>query len=136
MAKEKKPRNPKANKQDGSWPLGNLPDNAKEIDLKLLNAILQYGASLKECSEILECSDQKIMDYIKDNFNMRFAEYRDLKMSKTKLKLRQKQIEVALSGNVAMLIYLGKNFLGQNDAENFGNQDHEIRLPDERIIRF
>jgi len=33
-----------------------------------------------------------------------------------KLKLRQKQTEVALEGNVTMLIWLGKQELGQRDS--------------------
>ena len=34
----------------------------------------------------------------------------------TRRTLRQAQIKVALSGNVTMLIWLGKNILGQSDA--------------------
>jgi len=33
-----------------------------------------------------------------------------------KMKLRKKQMEVALQGNATMLIWCGKNFLGQTDS--------------------
>lgn len=36
--------------------------------------------------------------------------------SETKRRLRFKQIEVAMAGNVQMLIWLGKNFLKQNET--------------------
>lgn len=35
-----------------------------------------------------------------------------------KQSLRRKQIEVAMSGNPTMLIFLGKNLLGQSDSPN------------------
>ena len=39
--------------------------------------------------------------------------------------LRRKQIEVAMGGNPTMLIFLGKNLLGQSDSP-LGNQEAQI----------
>ena len=41
------------------------------------------------------------------------------------MKLRRKQIEVAMSGNHTMLIWLGKNMLGQSDTPM---QDEEVTI--------
>lgn len=85
------------------------------LDWKLLNSILQYGATILDCSDICEISEDVIQKRIKKEYKMTFTEYRKKKMSKTRLKLRQKQTEMALAGNVALLIWLGKNMLGQSD---------------------
>jgi AraC-like DNA-binding protein len=91
----------------------------KEFDWKLIDSILQFGARLIDCCEMLEVSDDTIQRRIKDEFGCTFSEYRERKMSKMRMKLLQKQFDVAMSGNVALLIWLGKQHLGQSDkAEN------------------
>jgi hypothetical protein len=89
----------------------------KEIDWKLLDSILQFGARLIDCSEMLEVSDDTIQRKIKDSFDCTFSEYRERKMSKMRMKLLQKQFDVAMSGNVALLIWLGKQHLNQSDKQ-------------------
>jgi hypothetical protein len=39
-----------------------------------------------------------------------------------KMSLRRKQVSVAMGGNVAMLIWLGKQYLGQHDKADFDIQ--------------
>jgi hypothetical protein len=46
----------------------------------------------------------------------RFGPAMEKGRAERKLKLRQKQTEVALDGNVTMLIWLGKQELGQRDS--------------------
>lgn len=87
----------------------------KDMDWKLLDSVLQYGASLIDCSELLELSEDTIQRKIKDAHGVTFSQYRESKKSKIRMKLRQKQYDVAMQGNVAMLIWLGKNELGQTD---------------------
>ena len=87
----------------------------KELDWKVLDAILQFGATLIDCSEMLSLSDDTIQNRIKKQYGITFSEYRHRKMSKMRVKLLQKQFDVAMSGNVALLIWLGKQHLGQSD---------------------
>ena len=104
----------------------------KDFDWKMLDAILQYNASKKDCSDLLEVSEDTIERRIKTEYSCTFTEYRDRKMSKTRLKLSQKQVEVALAGNVTMLIFLGKNMLGQSDkVENEINSKIEILIDED-----
>ena len=56
-----------------------------------------------------------------------FKEYIDKAKEDIKQRLRQAQIKAALAGNVAMLIFLGKNMLGQSD--NPTNTDDDKILP-------
>jgi len=66
----------------------------------------------------LWCSMQEIADWfdipretLKYNFSDLIAKGR----SETKQALRRAQIKSALSGNTSMMIWLGKNILGQSD---------------------
>lgn len=86
-----------------------------EIDWKLLDSILEFGARLIDCSGILDVSDDLIQKRIREKFDCTFSEYRELKMSKMRMRLLQKQYDVAMKGNVAMLIWLGKQHLNQTD---------------------
>lgn len=45
--------------------------------------------------------------------------------------LRRKQIEVAMSGNPTMLIFLGKNILGQSDSPSESAQNTPLPWSDE-----
>lgn len=60
---------------------------------------------------------------LKYNFN----DYIEKAFENTKQKLRQAQLKAALSGNVTMLIFLGKNYLGQSDSPT--NVDNDKILP-------
>jgi hypothetical protein len=49
-------------------------------------------------------------------FRYHFCENVEKARSLTKIALRKKQIDVAMSGNTSMLIWLGKNILDQSDS--------------------
>lgn len=87
----------------------------KELDWGKLDAVLQFGARLLDCQGILDLSDETILKKIKQKHGVSFAEYRELRMSTMRAKLLQKQFDVAMQGNVTMLIWLGKQHLGQVD---------------------
>jgi hypothetical protein len=58
----------------------------------------------------------------------RFASEIDKGRSQLHKSLRRKQLEVALGGNIAMLIWLGKQFLGQTDKQDIQTTKREIRV--------
>lgn len=65
------------------------------------------------------CKDSEIADWFGiDENTLRYNFSVELLKGKTALKhsLRQAQIRLALSGNATMLIFLGKNILGQSDS--------------------
>lgn len=62
-----------------------------------------------------------------DTIRYNFKPYVEKAREETKQKLRQAQIKLALSGNAVMLIWLGKNMLGQSD--NPVNIDKDKILP-------
>ena len=86
-----------------------------EVDWRTLDGILQFNASKKLCSEILGVSEDVIERRIRDQYNQTFTEYKESRMGKVKIKLQQKAIESALSGNTTMLIFCLKNLCGWAD---------------------
>ena len=65
------------------------------------------------------CKDSEIADWFGiDENTLRYNFSVELTKGKLHLKqsLRQAQIRLALSGNATMLIFLGKNILGQSDS--------------------
>lgn len=67
----------------------------------------------------LWCSINEMADYFNvpiNTFKYNFIDVIKKARADTRRTLRQAQIKVALSGNVTMLIWLGKNILGQSDA--------------------
>lgn len=61
-----------------------------------------------------------------DAFWNYFRDVIDSEKEKTKQKLRSKQLEEAMNGNVPLLIWLGKNLLGQTDS---GPKEEDNRQP-------
>ena len=67
----------------------------------------------------LYCTFNEIADWFDlpvETLKYNFRDLIEKGYQSTKQKLRRKQIQVACEGNVTMLIWLGKNLLGQTDA--------------------
>lgn len=96
----------------------------KQLDIKpkQVEQMASWGVPASDMANYFGCSPESITVKFKDSL---IKGKENLKM-----KLRRKQIQVALSGNVSMLIWLGKNYLGQVDKpEDDGEQ------PDKLIIK-
>ena len=80
----------------------------KEVDEELLFKLAQIHCTMREMSDIVGVSI--------DTLKRRYADLIDKGKSEGKMRLRRKQIEVAMSGNHTMLIWLGKQMLGQSES--------------------
>lgn len=91
------------------------------IDPKQVESLAALGCTQAEIAAVLGGSQQTIAG----RFRLEFAKGRE----KLKTSLRMKQREVALAGNVTMLIFLGKQYLGQSDkTEVTGAMETGIRF--------
>jgi hypothetical protein len=79
-----------------------------QIDPDQVEKLASIGCTKAEICAVVGCSQDTLM--------ARFSEQIAKGQENGKTRLRKKQIEVALAGNVSMLIFLGKNMLGQSDA--------------------
>jgi hypothetical protein len=71
--------------------------------------------TLSEIAAWFDVSDETIERAVIREQKMKFKEYFDKKRRKGHISLRRKQMQVAESGNVSMLIWLGKQYLGQTE---------------------
>lgn len=99
-----------------AWPAGAKvgdgtagPGRPKQfsIDERIVYAMALVGGTLVEIAAHFECSET----LIRKSYGPLIAKAR----ASRKVRLRQKQYQVALEGNVGMLIWLGKQELGQVD---------------------
>ena len=67
------------------------------------------------CAERLGVNIDTLADRIKERTGLSFSEYKEQKKEAMRVNLRKKQYDMAMNGNVALLIWLGKNELGQSD---------------------
>ena len=79
----------------------------KKIDDRQVFKLAQYGCTTPEIAAVMDCSP--------DTLERRFAA--TMKRGKDSLRhsLRKAQVESAMGGNVTMLIWLGKQLLGQKN---------------------
>lgn len=86
-----------------------------EINFAELDKLCALQCTQEEIAGWFDCSIDTIEARIKEQFDMSFPEYFAQKRQAGKISLRRKQYESAMSGNTALLIWLGKQYLNQTD---------------------
>ena len=87
------------------------------------------------CADKLGINIDTLADRIKERTGLSFSEYKEQKKEAMRLNLRKKQYDVAMAGNVSMLIWLGKNELNQSDKQDIDQKIQSIQIDtdDERV---
>lgn len=84
--------------------------------IELFNALMGIHFATEEtiadCLKVSRCTLQR---FVKQTYDMTFEQLKAQKRQGLHLKLAGKQYEVAMKGSVPMLIWLGKQWLGQRD---------------------
>jgi hypothetical protein len=93
-----------------------------EIDPEEVKKLAQLGCKTEEIADFLKVSV--------DTIDRRFAEELAKGRADLKMSLRRMQIQAAQRGNVAMMIWLGKQLLGQIDRA----QIDISKIPDEEFM--
>ena len=95
----------------------------KAIDREQVKQLAMIGCTLEEMASVLGCHratlDRRFATAIKEGVQMR------------NMSLRRRQFEMAMGGSVGMLVWLGKQFLGQRDKAELtgaegGPLQHEV----------
>ena len=93
-----------------------------EIDADKVEMLASFGCSTVEIAKLHNCSETTI--------RTKFREEIERGRESMKIKLRQLQWKRAESGSNAMLIFLGKQYLGQsdrNELELVGNLENLLK---------
>lgn len=86
-----------------------------EQDWSKFDAILQFQPTLACCEELMGYSHDAIERNIRRKFDLTFSEYRNRKMGKIRLKLKQKVISKALDGDNPSLRMALSNLCGWSE---------------------
>ena len=108
-----------------------------EVDFKVIDTALFFGATLKQLQDLLlsegiKVTTKTIQRIIKRETKMNFEAYREIRKYKKKFSILQKQYQVAMNGNVKMLIHLGEVECGQ-DRKGGGNAMQEVSVGFEEV---
>lgn len=118
-----------SNKQKEEYDTSKTPFSWDKLD-----GLLAYKSSLVVCADILDCHENTIKNHIKKRYDMTFTQYAEKKLSRTKVKLVQKAIEQATSGNSTMLIFCLKNLCKWADKiDEQVKSDIQIHLPEIKL---
>jgi hypothetical protein len=90
----------------------------KEIDWEVVRKLCAMQCTGEEIASFSDIDYDTLQRAVKREFNMSFADYFKKHSANGKISLRRKQYEVATSGNVPMLIWLGKQYLDQKDKQS------------------
>lgn len=91
-----------------------------DVNPEQVRKLAAIGCKVEEIANIVGCH--------RNTIHNRFAGELERGREEGKMSLRRKQFEVALSGNVSMLIWLGKQMLGQTDKQEINATPKEIHV--------
>ena len=86
-----------------------------EVDYKKLENLCAIFCTGKECASVLGCHYDTLAKKVKEKTALSFPDYFKRNSAPGRVSLREKQFEAAHDGNVTMMIWLGKQILGQKD---------------------
>lgn len=98
-----------------------------QIDHELLKKMCQIQCTRSEMCGILDISEKTLDRIIKDEYDMTFSTFFKKYSAGGKMSLRRAQFKKAVEdGNTAMLIWLGKQYLGQRDNIDIDNGQESV----------
>lgn len=110
-----------------------------EIDKEQFEKLCYIQCTEQEiCDEWYNCSVDTLERWCQKTYGVTFADIYRIKRGRGKKSLRRTQLETALKGNTTMMIWLGKQYLGQSDKFEQRNIDAEekmvAKLSDDELI--
>ena len=85
------------------------------IDWKQVDSMCAIQCTGEEIAGVLDIDYDTLASACKREKSCSFSDYIQQKKSGGRMSLRRKQYSTAMSGNPTMLVWLGKNWLGQSD---------------------
>lgn len=92
-----------------------MPRPLKEIDEKQFEKLCGLQCTKLEICGWFDITDKTLESWCKRTYGKGFSETFEEKRAAGKISLRRAQYELALKGNATMLIWLGRNYLGQSE---------------------
>lgn len=87
----------------------------KEISEEQFKKLCKIQCTLQEIAGFFDCSEDTIENWCKRTFKEGFSDCYKKYSQNGKISLRRQQFQLAMKGNCSMLIWLGKQYLGQSE---------------------
>lgn len=87
----------------------------KELNQQTFEGLCEIQATLEEIAGVLRVSEDTVERWCERTYDLGFAECFKKFSAGGKTSLRRYQFDLAKKGNATMLIWLGKQYLGQTD---------------------
>lgn len=100
----------------------------KKIDFDLVERLAEIQCTGEEIAGVLNIDYDTLCSRIEEKYNQSFSEYHEDKKGKGKSSLRRLQWKGAKSGNATMLVWLGKQYLGQKDKNELSGSIKNINV--------
>lgn len=97
-----------------------------EIDWEDFDKLCAMQATLNEIAGWFRCSTDTIERAVEREHGVGFADYFAEKRGAGKVALRRAQFDAACAGNATMLVWLGKQWLGQTDTQRIEHSGDAI----------
>ncbi|AGH57501.1 hypothetical protein PSYG_00040 [Psychrobacter phage pOW20-A] len=88
-----------------------------EKDWNTIEKLCSLHCTGEEIAGILDIDYDTLNTRIKEKYGYGFSDYFKKKSAKGSASLRRRQYELAMDGNPTMLVWLGKQYLGQVDKQ-------------------
>lgn len=102
----------------------------KDFDLKIFEGLCKISCTKEEIAATMDMSletlENKVREFYQDNFSGVYKRFQGT----GKQSLRRMQFRAAQKGNVTMLIWLGKQVLGQTDMQRVEHSGEVTTIAD------
>jgi len=99
---------------------------AKQIDWDVFDKLCAIQCSTRELADYFGVHFETIERAVKRDKGMELNDYYEQKRVPGKIGIRRKQYEVAMNGSIPMLIWLGKQWLGQSEKVEQIQSDEKV----------
>ena len=97
-----------------------------KADWTQVNKMCALHCTGEEIADMLAIDYDTLAKACKRDHKMQLSEYIRQKASTGKMSLRRTQFTTAMAGNPTMLVWLGKNWLGQKDKSEEESRDDVV----------
>lgn len=109
---------------------GQIKQAQAKIDKELFEKLCRCQCTAVEISKHFGINIETLRRWCKETYNSTFEEIFEVLRYQGFTSLRAKQFAEAMKGNTTLLIFLGKNYLGQSDKVESYNEEKVVIVND------
>ena len=88
----------------------------KQLDKSQFESLCGIQCTMEEVCQFFDCDEKTLNKWCRETYGKNFSQVFKEKKGVGKVSLRRSQYQLALKGNASMLIWLGKQYLGQRET--------------------